>query len=111
MGSYVGRARELAAGLDALTGVRVLPQPPHTNAFRVFVEIPAEQLEEATLLMMEKDQICPAFWWGQADAPGWAMTEVNVGDATLGWDVEEQLAVLSALFDSARTAVPVDIGS
>lgn len=89
----------------------VLPRPPHTNVFRVFVDIPDEQREEATLLMMGKDEICPAFWWGQADVPGWATTEVNVGDATWDGDVEEQLVDLGALFDSARTAVRVDIRS
>jgi len=38
--------------------------------FRVFVAIPTEQLEEANLPMLETDQICAAFWWGQADVPG-----------------------------------------
>lgn len=103
MAAYVDRARELAVGLDALDGVRVLPQPPHTNAFRIFVDLPADRLEEATVGMMETDRVALAFWWRQAEVPGWAMTELNVGDATLDWDVKEQLAALSALFGNALT--------
>ena len=104
MGSYVARARELAVGLDALDGVRVLPQPPHTNAFRVFVDLAADRLEEATLRTMETDQVALSYWWRRAEVPGWSMTEINVGDATLGWDVEEQLAAMSALFANARAS-------
>ena len=104
MGSYVVRARELAVGLDRLEGVRVLPQPPHTNAFRVFVDLAVDRLEEATVRTMETDQVALAYWWRGAEVPGWAMTEINVGDATLGWDVEEQLAAMSALFASARAS-------
>lgn len=103
MGSYVVRARELAVGLDALDGVRVLPQPPHTNAFRVFVDLPADRLEETTVRMMETDRVALASWWREADVPGWAMTELTVGDATLDWDVKEQVAALSTLYATART--------
>lgn len=103
MGAYVNRAGELAVGLDALDGVRVLPQPPHTNAFRVFVDLPADRLEDATVGMMETDRVALAFRWRQAEVPGWAMTEFHVGDATLDWDISEQLDALSALFANART--------
>ena len=40
MAAYGARAQELAAGLDSLDGVRVHPNPPHTNAFRVFAGPP-----------------------------------------------------------------------
>jgi hypothetical protein len=102
MGSYVARARELAVGLDEFDGVRVLPQPPHTNAFRVFVDLAADVLKEATVRAMEENGVALAYWWRAGEVPGWAMTELNVGDATLDWDVDEQLAALNALFASAR---------
>ena len=102
MTSYGARARELAAGLDSLDGVRVHPNPPHTNAFCVYADIPVDLLVEATLRMMETDQVALAFWWRPADVPGWTMTELNVGDATLAWDLEDQLAALRGLFNGAR---------
>jgi threonine aldolase len=103
MAAYVDRAHELAVGLAALDDVRVLPLPPHTNGFRVFVDLPADRLEEATVGMMETDKVALAFRWRRAEVPGWAMTEFNVGDATLDWDVKEQLDAVSALFANART--------
>ena len=102
MASYGQRARELAARLDALDGVRVHPNPPHTNAFRLFVDLPVPLLEEATLRTMETEQVALAYWWGPSDVPGWAMTELHVGDATLEWDLEDQVEAMRCLLDTAR---------
>lgn len=96
------RARELAAGLGSVDGVRVHPDPPHTNAFRVFVDATVEALEEATLRDMETDHVALASWWRPAEVPGWAMTELTVGDATLDWDLEDQLAAMRTLVSVAR---------
>jgi threonine aldolase len=102
MASYAARAQELAAGLDSLNGVRVHPNPPHTNAFRIFVDLPGELLEEAACRVMETDQVALASWWRPAEVPGWSMTELHVGDATLAWAIEDQLAALRDLFTAAR---------
>lgn len=102
MASYGARARDLAAGLEALDGVRVHPNPPHTNAFRLFVDLPVELLDEATLDMMETEHIALAYWWRPAEVPGWAMTELHVGDATLEWALEEQLEATRRLLSAAR---------
>jgi threonine aldolase len=102
MAAYGTRARELAAGLDSLDGVRVHPNPPHTNAFRVFAELPVELLDEATLRTMETDQVALASWWRPAEVPGWSMTELHVGDATLEWDLEDQLAAMRSLVSATR---------
>jgi threonine aldolase len=102
MAAYGARAQELAAGLDSLDGVRVHPIPPHTNAFRVFAELPVELLDEATLRIMETDRVALPSWWRPAEVPGWAMTELHVGDATLAWALEDQLAAMRGLFSTAR---------
>jgi threonine aldolase len=102
MAAYGARARELAAGLDSLDSVRVHPDPPHTNAFRVFTDLPVEHLDEATLRMMETDRVALPSWWRPAEVPGWAMTELHVGDATLAWDLEDQLAAMRGLLSAAR---------
>lgn len=102
MAAYGARAQELAAGLDSLDGVRAHPNPPHTNAFRVFADLSVELLDEATLRMMETDQVALPSWWRPAEVPGWAMTELYVGDATLAWDLEDQLAAMGGLFSLAR---------
>lgn len=97
MQEYVDRARDLAIGLDALDGVRVLPQPPHTNAFRLFVDAPADALEDANVVAMESDKVALLGWCRPAEVPGWTMTELTVGDATLAWPVEQQVAAVDAL--------------
>jgi threonine aldolase len=104
MQSYVARAHELAAGLNAFDHVRVLPQPPHTNAFRIFVDVPHDRLDEATVRTMETDKVALAGTWRAADVPGWAMSELTVGDATLDWAVDQQLSALEAHFASARAS-------
>ncbi len=101
MAAYGARARELAAGLDSMDGVRVHPNPPHTNAFRLFADVAVEVIEEATLRTMETDHVALAHWWRPAEVPGWAMTELHTGDATLDWGLEDQLAALRGLLSAA----------
>ena len=103
MAAYAARALELAAGLAALDAVRVLPEPPHTNAFRVFVQADSEALEEATVRVMESDRLALAFRWRAAEVPGWSVTELTAGDATLAWPVAEQVAAFAGLVAGART--------
>jgi len=102
MSAYLAHARELASRLDQLDGVRILPQPPHTNAFRVFVDVAMPCLEEACVRVMETESVALSTWWRTADVPGWSMTELTVGDATLAWDIEEQVDAFEQLVERAR---------
>ncbi len=40
--------------------------------------------------------------WEAADVPGWSLTELTVGDATLDWHLDEQVAAVQALITTAR---------
>jgi len=102
MGDYVARARELAAELAALDGVQVLPEPPHTNAFRIFLDVPVDHAREASLRIAEEQHVALAHGWEAADVPGWCMTEITAGDATLAWTVAEQVRTVSELLALAR---------
>ncbi|SES08814.1 L-threonine aldolase [Pedococcus cremeus] len=102
MAGYVERARELAAGLAAVEGVRVLPEPPHTNAFRLFADAPVEALEAVALEVMERDRVALTPRWRASEVPGWSVTELTAGDATLDWPVADQVAALAALVGEAR---------
>ncbi|MFN8147732.1 MAG: beta-eliminating lyase-related protein [Candidatus Nanopelagicales bacterium] len=102
MPAYAARARELAAGLAALDGVRVHPDPPHTNAFRLFVDVADEYLAEAGLRIAEQTRTALVLGWDAADVPGWSMTEITVGDATLAWSTDEQVAALEDQIALAR---------
>jgi threonine aldolase len=102
MDDYVARARELAAGLAERDGVRVHPSPPQTNAFRLLVDIDHEALADASLLTMERTRTALVGWWRAAEVPGWSLTELTVGEATMAWEVDEQLGALDALLALAR---------
>ena len=82
---------------------RTAAEPPHTNAFRLFVDVPHEHLAEAGLRIAEETRTALVLGWGAADVPGWSMTEITVGDATLAWSLDEQVAALESQIALART--------
>ncbi len=106
MVAYAERARELADALDELDGVRVHPRPPHTNAFRVFLDAPGDAVDEAVLTTMEDDKVAVLGRTRSAEVPGWCMGELTVGDATLAWEVHDQVAAVARLLDRARSGLP-----
>jgi threonine aldolase len=85
---YYARALELADALPS-RGFRVFPEPPHTNAFRLFAPGHYAELNEKTIAVMEREHTALTPPWGPADVPGWSWTELTVGPATMGWSVEE----------------------
>ncbi|MEO7746336.1 MAG: hypothetical protein ABIV05_08940, partial [Actinomycetota bacterium] len=69
---------------------------------RVFVDVPHERLDDEVVRVMTDERLALAQGWRACEVPGWSMTELTVGDATLAWDVDAQLAALRALVDTAR---------
>jgi threonine aldolase len=88
MAEYHQVAVDLAALLQE-RAIRVSPDPPHTNAFRFFVEGSAETLNERRLTAMERDRVVLCWTLSDATAPGWSWAEFNVGPATMDWDLKE----------------------
>ncbi len=96
MAEFHDRAVELAKALS-VAGFRVFPDPPHTNAFRLFAEADAVALELATIEHMEQTRESVTPPWVAADVPGWSWTEIVVGPATMEWTVDEVVERLSGL--------------
>lgn len=88
MAEYHERALLLAQRLGA-RGIRVTPQPPHTNAFRIHVEREVADLDERRVVAMERDQVRLSPPWSASTTPGWSWTELTVGPATMQWDVDD----------------------
>jgi threonine aldolase len=88
MPEYHQGAVNLAALLQE-RGIRVSPDPPHTNAFRFFVEGSAETLNERRVAAMERDKLVLCWTLSDATTPGWSWAEFNVGPATMEWDLKE----------------------
>jgi threonine aldolase len=97
MAEYHDRARKLAAGLAA-RGIRVSPETPHTNAFRIFVEADPDDLTTRMVEVMEQERVALTPPWRAGEVPGWAWTEFTVASATMEWGVEESVAELARVF-------------
>jgi len=89
MVAYHEKAIELAAALDALDGVEIAPNPPHTNMMHVFLRADVDRLREAALDVSAESGI----WIGQSFAassiPAYRRWEFTVGDATLAMPTDE----------------------
>jgi hypothetical protein len=85
MGEYAAWARSLAAELTR-RGLKVTPDPPHTNTFLVFAEAMPDEIRERKLAFMERERIEPCGGWWESQVPGTSMTEVAVHDAALDHD-------------------------
>jgi threonine aldolase len=99
---YAARARRIAEALAHLPGVRVFPEPPHTNAFVVFIEVPTDGLREAALRLAESTGVWALAPVTPAEVPGWTATEFVVGEAMADWSDDEVVALLQQLIDEAR---------
>ena len=94
MGEYHQRAIEMA-GLLAARGIRTFPERPHCNAFRLFLEEPAEVVTERVVAVMESERLSVTSPWRDSeDVPGWSWTEFSVGPATMDWTSEAAVDVL-----------------
>lgn len=98
MENYVTYAQQIAAAIEASGVGLVLPSPPHTNTFRVFLAAPATALNLAVIVHSEATGV----WsfprdFRDTEVPGWAMAEFTVGEATLTWQPAEVVDLLAQL--------------
>jgi hypothetical protein len=96
MGAMYERAVALAAALET-AGFRIHPQPPHTNAFRVWADVPAEEINERIVTILETERLVLMPPMNPGEMPGTAWTEFTVNLSTLDWDVDEAVAAVGKL--------------
>ncbi|RBY79731.1 low specificity L-threonine aldolase [Blastococcus sp. TF02A-26] len=96
MPAYLERAREVAAAVRELPGVRVVPDPPDTPMLHLLLETTPEAFTAAVVRLAEG-----GLWtWQQAQTtsdPSVLKTELSVGDATLALSIEEIRSAVVAL--------------
>ena len=85
IGDSVAWARAFAGELVG-RGLRVQPDPPHTNTFLAFADDDADAITDRVVGFMEEKRIAPSGRWWAARAPGVAMTEVTIHAAALQHD-------------------------
>jgi threonine aldolase len=88
MGEYLDVARRLAAALDE-RGLRTFPSPPHIATFLVYAEGAEATVNERLLRWVEEHDRALTSPWREAEVPGWVVTELAVGAATLDHDVTD----------------------
>ena len=96
MPEFHQRAVELAAALVE-AGFRVVPDPPHANAFKVYAERDAVEVSTAVVEHAERtgDVLSPS--WEPADVPGWSWAELTVTAATMDWTLDDAVQGLRGL--------------
>jgi threonine aldolase len=96
MGELYQRAVELAAAFES-RGFRVHPQPPHTNAFRIFVDQPAAVVNERIVTLLEDEGLVLIAPMNPGDMPGTAWTEFTVNLSSLDWGIDEAADAVARL--------------
>jgi threonine aldolase len=96
MPDYLGHARQLAAALTGLDGVRLVPDPPQTPMFHLIFDITPDRFEETVRRLAASKN---TWTWGRAQAAGTdgrQLVELAVGDATLEVAPEQFRDIVSA---------------
>jgi threonine aldolase len=99
---YVEHARAIATALGTLNHVRIYPDPPHTNAFRIYFESNHDALREAALAHADEYKVWTWSKFWPAEVPGWSLAELTVGEATMEWRPEQVAAFVVELLDRAK---------
>jgi threonine aldolase len=96
MPAYLERAREVAAVLRDVPGVRVVPDPPQTPMLHLLLETTPDAFTAAARALAEG-----GLWtWGQPQSttdPSVVKVELSAGDATLALSLAEIRAAVAAL--------------
>jgi len=105
MAAYHARARALALELADIAGVSIAPQPPHTNAFQLYLPGDRDRLERAAWESAEADRIWlfGAFW--ETALPHLTRAEISVGDAIEEFSDDEVVSLIADLIERAQRLV------
>jgi threonine aldolase len=97
----VTHARELGTALAALDGVEIVPDPPQTTMFHLYVHRPLEPLQEAALDQAERTGTFLGFV-RPTDRPEVQRLELTIGPASLEVPVAEAKALWAEVLASAE---------
>ncbi len=95
---YHRKAVEVAAALTTLPGVRVVPDPPHTNMMHVFLSGDAERLLAASQRVAQEHDVVLFSSLAATILPDANRFELTVGDAALVFSSDELKSLFEALF-------------
>jgi|1185.fasta_scaffold01924_2 threonine aldolase len=99
--AYVQHARLLAASLATVEGIEVVPDPPHTNMFHLWLRGDPERLSDAALSLAEERKVFLFAETNPTGSPAWHRHEVTVGEPTLELDPVALRDLYSEVLDRA----------
>jgi threonine aldolase len=102
--AYVAHARQVAAALAVLPELTLLPDPPQTNMFHLFIKGDRDALERALLQVAAETGVWPFHPLRPCQVPGYWVTEWVVGDAGLDVSPEETAGLLREVLRRAASA-------
>ena len=102
---FVAHARELGMALAELDGIEVVPDPPQTTMFHLYVRRPLEPLQEAALDQAERTGTFLGFVRA-TDKPETQRLELTIGPASLEVPVAEATALWQELLTTVAEPSP-----
>jgi threonine aldolase len=105
--AYVAHAQALAAALAALPELTVLPQPPQTNMFHLFLRGKRAALEQALLEVAAETGVWLFHPLRACQVPGYWMAEWVVGEASLDIAPDETVDLLHTVLRRAAKLATV----
>lgn len=97
MPEYLEHARRIAASLTGLDWIRVLPDPPHTAMMHLVIHVTKEELLERGLAVAQSEGVWTFAQPFAVDHHNQLRLELSVGDATLGFQPDEVVRLLTRL--------------
>jgi threonine aldolase len=99
---WVTRAKEIAAVFGEQDGVRVKPDPPHTNMFQVYLNGNARALSDAHMRIAEETGTFLFRALRPSVVPGVCSTEIHCWENAMLFDTERLRPFLKRLMDEAN---------
>lgn len=97
MEAYVARAREVAAALKEIPGITVVPDPPQTNAFQIYLPADKQKLQEAAEKLASTEHVWLFNMFEETVLPAVTMAEITLGEAAEQWTTKEMVAAIKTL--------------
>ncbi len=105
MAGYVARAQEIAAALGAIEGITVVPDPPHTNSFQVYLSAPYQALQMEAEHLARTERIWLFNMLKETALPAVTMGEIVIGEAAEQWTTDEIVDTIKRFLRSAQASV------
>ena len=102
MAAYHDHATAIAAAVNAVPGLRTLPNAPHGNAFQIHFDTSPRALEQAAHAIARESGTWLCNRIEETAFLNQTVTELVTGDATLAWSPAEVAATLTNLLARSR---------